>query len=428
MPGVFFFRLHWTLLGMAKSPRGSPTELVDDDTDEELRSEGGEPAPVAPAAMSVDAEGVATGGTGGSPSRVKRARDPASDRRPSAGGGAVDRVLSPGDDRPVSSREFRSMLQQHLQAMTASWGEFSKRIEVVEKEHADAKRSTETLFSRVAQTERKQSDSEGRLAKLEKEVAVLREGVTENGAPSDPWQAYRAKNGPIPPKGGVNPVTGPGDVREQPARDELSEEDKRTLVLGGWSQDTKRQIIQDEARVFLQREDVKDLLDVSELTVYGPRRSFGLLRFQLRPGEGAPEVRNRMWQVIQALRNTPHRLQSVSAEGRPMWAQFTKTREARRRSAHGSMLRRVCLSIVRDAAQNKESHNVTAVEEGAYDVDWNSGTVWLGEWKIGSAVHRQPANNEDVRVLSSGWVDLAAASRALGVAWDLTHGAFEREL
>ena len=100
-----------------------------------------------------------------------------------------------------------------------------------------------------------------------------------------------------------------------------------------------------------------------------------------------------------------------------MWAQFTKTREARRRSAHGSMLRRLCLAVVRDAPHNKEAHNVMAVEEGAYDVDWNSGTVWLGEWKLRSSVHRQPISNKDVKMLSSGWVDLGAVSRALNVSW-----------
>ena len=409
---------------MGGSPKGSPTELVGDETDEDLRSEG---EAADRGAMPVDAEGMAAGGTGGSPSRAKRARDPASE-------GAVNRALSPGDDRPVSSREFRSMLQQHLHAMTASWGEFSKRIEAVESEQVNSKRATESLFSRVAQTERKHADSESRLSKLEKDVAALREGSTE-GVPSDPWQVYRQKNGPLPPKGAPGVKVPVGDPREQPqqqqqqqGREELSEEDKRTLVIGGWSQDTRRQVIQDEALGFLQREDVRGLLDANELTVYGPRRSFGLLRFQAREAEAPQDVRNRMWQVIQALRSTPHRLKSVGPEGRPMWAQFTKTREARRRSAHGSMIRRVCVSLVKDAAHNKESHNVTATEEGAYDVDWNSGTVWLGEWKIGSAVHRQPANSEDVRMLSTGWVDLGAASRALGVAWDLAHGAFEREL
>ena len=110
-----------------------------------------------------------------------------------------------------------------------------------------------------------------------------------------------------------------------------------------------------------------------------------------------------------------------------MWAQFVKTREARRRSAHGSLLRRVCLNLVKDAALNKDSHNPAAIEEGAYDVDWNAGTVWLGEWKLGSSTHRTPSG-DDVRVLSTGWVDIGSVSKALGVTWDSALHAFEREL
>ncbi|CAE7710560.1 unnamed protein product, partial [Symbiodinium sp. CCMP2456] len=136
-----------------------------------------------------------------------------------------------------------------------------------------------------------------------------------------------------------------------------------------------------EAAEFLQRPQVRDHVDSKDLNVFG------------------------------------------NDQGRPMWAQFVKTREARRRSSHASLLRRVCLGLVKDAAANKEAHNAMALEDGAFDVDWSSGTIWLGEWKIGSCVHRAPAN-EDVRVLSSGWVDVGVAARALGVAWDVAHGMF----
>ena len=281
---------------MVLSPKRSPTEIVpDDDDDEDLQSVGDNPGPP-DTAMAVDVTGVSTGGTGGSPSRSKRARD-----QDGKGGGsdASRRVLSPGDDQPVTSREFRAMLQQHLQAMTASWGEFSKRLEGVEQDNARGRNERDSLFSRVAQVERKQGEGDVRIAKIEKDLAALKEmkdGQPQKGENMDPWQAYRAKHGALPPKGAPNPnpTAAGGDPREAPGRDELSEEDKRTLVLGGWAQDTKRQTIQEEAGVFLSREDVKGLLDASELTVYGPRRSFGLLRFQVRSGETPGDVRNRM--------------------------------------------------------------------------------------------------------------------------------------
>ena len=82
---------------------------------------------------------------------------------------------------------------------------------------------------------------------------------------------------------------------------------------------------------------------------------------------------------------------------------------------------------MKDAALNKDSHNPVAIEEGAYDVDWNAGTVWLEEWKLGSSTHRTPSG-DDVRVLSTGWVDIGSVSKALGVTWDSALHAVEREL
>ncbi|CAE7506277.1 unnamed protein product [Symbiodinium sp. CCMP2456] len=58
----------------------------------------------------------------------------------------------------------------------------------------------------------------------------------------------------------------------------------------------------------VKRESVKDLVDVQELTVFGPRRSFGLLRFKPRQDEQYSQVRERMWKTIQVLRETYGRL------------------------------------------------------------------------------------------------------------------------
>ena len=108
----------------------------------------------------------------------------------------------------------------------------------------------------------------------------------------------------------------------------------------------------------------------------------------------------------------PSRLQLPGVRSRICGSPSPKTREARKRAAHGSLLRRVCVSMVRDASLNKESHNPDAGVEGAYDVDWTSGTVWLNQHKIGSCSHRAP-RGDSVKLLSSGWVDVVAA-RPLG--------------
>ena len=160
-------------------------------------------------------------------------------------------------------------------------------------------------------------------------------------------------------------VVQPGGSRGDPPpppdgghRDELSEEDRRTLIVGGWAQDSKKQTMLEESRMFLERDGVKNLVDQKELIVWGPRRSFGVLKFQLREGEEPKEMRDRMWGVIQAARGSPVSLPSTTSLGatKNLWCSFTKTREARKRSAHASMIRRVCLSMVGDARANSEAN------------------------------------------------------------------------
>ena len=205
--------------------------------------------------------------------------------------------MSPGDDRPVTSREFRNLLHEHLQSMTQAWQEMSGRVSKVEGELHSNKKEKDLMYSRIAQTERKQADSASRIDRMEKDIAEMKAGgqSSRDGpprpVPSDPWMAYRSQHGPLPPKtGGAGSAGGGGGAVPEGAlggrdpgggREELSEEDRRTLVFGGWLQDSKRQTILEEGGAFLRREDVASLVDSSELIVYGPRRSFGLLRFKL---------------------------------------------------------------------------------------------------------------------------------------------------
>eukprot|EP00439_Symbiodinium_sp_Y106_P054561 s1498_g7.t1 len=383
-------------------PPGSPTEIVDE-SDEELtglKSERGEEphggSGEMPAVMAVDA-------TGGSPNRTKRAREPGTrggrtrmgrGSRHGEGEGEDDedaepgrRPLSPGGDQPVTSREFRALLSQHFAEFSRSWQRMESRVAGVEQEAKNSKQERAVLTSRVTQVERKQADLETKVHDLAKTVEDLRkDGVRQSPGGSasggDRWAEYRAKYGPVSARGEPGRGDGPPQQAGPPVgREELSEEDKRTLIVGGWLQDTKKQTIFDEGNPFLQRPAIRGELDHTELQVWGPRRSFAVLKFDVRSGEQLQDVRARMWKVIQEARTNPVALASTAAAGdaKNMWVAFSKTREARKRAAHGSMLRRVCVSMVRDACINKESHHPDAGVEGAYDVDWTSGTCSVAQ-------------------------------------------------
>ena len=444
--------------GMEPIAVGSPTELIPEGSDEELEDEpalkveencdardecpsgtgglGGEEG----RAMSVDA-------TGGSPSRGKRLRDDPANvggrpRRVDPSGHHPEALASDGGvgGRPVTSDEIQRLLEMHLGPIAATWKEMTGRVSALEQSSGQLKKDRENLHGRLDRVEKREATVEKKVEELAKEVEGLKARGGAHGAPGandnqklDPWAEYRSKHGPPPGMPAHSGGADRGLPRQvdpgQGAQDELSDEDKRTLIVGGWAQDSKKQTILDESMGFLARDDVKDKIDQKELIVWGPRSSFGVLKFQLRDGESHKEVRDRMWGVIQSARSTPYRLDSTTALGatKNLWCSFTKTREARRRSAHGSMIRRVCLSMVGDAAASNEAHNPGALAEGVYEIDWGSGTVWMGEFKLGSAAHRQP-KNDSTKLMTSGWIDFSAVARATGVAYDIALAAFEREL
>ena len=186
----------------------------------------------------------------------------------------------------------------------------------------------------------------------------------------DPWGEYlqrqqHAPRGNLSGPGGQGSVArgspnlgplhqgdGVGDGRPQVAGgdvDVLSDDDRRTLITGGWMQDTRRATIEEEAQLLLLNPEIKALVDVEKIAVYGPRRSVGMIKFTQRDGEHSfEEVKSRMWQVIRATAKLKIPVESAKSMGeeRAMWASFVKTRTARVRSSHISMVRRVTIGLV----------------------------------------------------------------------------------
>ena len=117
------------------------------------------------------------------------------------------------------------------------------------------------------------------------------------GSSSDPWGEFlRRKQSNVNAENGVN-----SSKNDPPDRgDTLTEDEKRTLVVGGWLQDTNRSVIEEEAAIIFNHEEMKALIDVDRLAVYGPRRSVGMLKFVVRDGETYNNIRNRMWEVVKS--------------------------------------------------------------------------------------------------------------------------------
>ena len=210
--------------------------------------------------------------------------------------------------------------------------------------------------------------------------------------------------------------------------EELSDLEKHTLVIGGWNQDTRRGTIEEEAAHLLKLEGIKDFLDCEKITVFGPRKSFGVIRFVQREGENYTLVRERMWAVVKFIAALKYKWPSTGSGGKPAWASLMKTKGARLRTSHASMLRRITLQL---AGENKDAEgaplrpNCLLTEN--YDIDWNAGTTWYGAAKLGSATHRQPRDG-DIKIMPSGWVDIRAIAEITEADVASVIATLEREL
>ena len=167
-------------------------------------------------------------------------------------------------------------------------------------------------------------------------------------------------------------------------------------------QDTKRALIEEEAAFLFQKHEIKELLDVDKIAVYGPHRSVGMLKFSARQGENFSDTKDRMWKVIKSVATLKHVLPStrLTGEGKTLWMSFVKTKDARARSTHVSMIRRVVIDPSEENAAHPGGLGAPSIctEVTACDCDWSLGTIWCGQEKLGFATHRQPKEGEVIAV------------------------------
>ncbi|CAE7593269.1 unnamed protein product [Symbiodinium necroappetens] len=446
---------------------GSPTEVAENESDMEVE-------------IAVKKEEVDMGpkmekrkrrdefdSDGGEAGRRDRDTEESPSKRPPPRG-----ELRP-DDRPVSGSELRQLLQLHAQDMKEAWKTFEHRLdkaegrldrtEVIQKKQVG---DIASLAGRVkinekdVQNIKKASDSmQPKLDSLTEDVKNLKVQLEEvrNREPDartvegefakvgpvaqpDPWGDYlRRRNGVATTGGRVPGSAARGDPNlggegasgsGRSAGDTLSEEDQRTLIVGGWLQDTRRAVIEAEAEGVLKLPEVAPLLDAEKISVFGPRRSVGMIRFSLREGENFAAMKERMWKVVRAVAQAKVVFQSTRNMGEEKfaWVAFMKTKVARARTAHISMVRRVTIQLAADVKDEGGGVlNLDHTLAASYDMDWSAGTIWCGPQKLASATHRPPKQAE-VITMSSGWVNLDAIALVAGCTVEAAKAAFELEL
>ena len=125
----------------------------------------------------------------------------------------------------------------------------------------------------------------------------------------------------------------------------------------------------------------------------------------------------RMWKVVKKISElkVPVGSAKVMGEDRTVWAAFVKTKTARTRSAHISMVRRIVMGLAADAKNDRTQ------------IGWNAGTIWCGVHKLAPSTHRCPKEAETV-YMAGGWINLHAVGLAASCSSEVAKSAFEREL
>ena len=183
------------------------------------------------------------------------------------------------------------------------------------------------------------------------------------------------------------------ELRSGPARDETAERRRTTLVFGGWDRDTKRDKVLSELEQALSGLNLKDQVSDRPFTT-GPRRSVALLNFPLMRQETDEQRRQRMHEVVLTVSQS----QVLTSAGKKMWCAYSKTKQQRDISGHCSWIKRALSQLSEDLVRS-------------LDVEYSSGSVWLGDSLVASAV-KQPNNGAKSEKMMTGrgsppgWVDL----------------------
>ena len=192
-----------------------------------------------------------------------------------------------------------------------------------------------------------------------------------------------------------------------------SDNRRLTLVYGGWRQDTPRAKILAEVTEAVSRLGLSEETDAAPFTT-GPRRSVALQNFVVRSGESMSDTRGRMHRLVQGIASAG----ITTSHGKRFWCSYSKTRAERDVASHASWVKRSLATKGLDLAAR-------------LDIEYSTGTVWMGEHTVASAKRPVPPNVDpasiiyDERLVVRPWVDVSALAMESGLTGEEIRGLLE---
>ena len=171
---------------------------------------------------------------------------------------------------------------------------------------------------------------------------------------------------------------------------------RRAIVLGGYDRDTPR----DELLAQLTEQVAKLQLDFDPLTMFatGIRRGTAIVPLQPKEGEDERETNERFAKVLKQIREANVQV-GTRDDGNPrrLWGAWSQTQEQRQRAAYAGKVKRLVLTLDKEAK---------------VECEWSSGTVWLWGTRIASATTAGPLARE-THSTKHGWLDMQKIAEKL---------------
>ena len=125
------------------------------------------------------------------------------------------------------------------------------------------------------------------------------------------------------------------------------------------------------------------------------------MNFKTRPDEGFAEMRARMQRVLDEILKAKIEVRG----GKRLWCGHSRPREERQRGDHAAHVRRIIRAVKPEM-------------EEVLDVEYASGSSWIGDEKLSSAVEGPVGREESQLYRQEGggqaWIDLTAIAAAVG--------------
>ncbi|CAE7492098.1 unnamed protein product, partial [Symbiodinium sp. KB8] len=169
------------------------------------------------------------------------------------------------------------------------------------------------------------------------------------------------------------------------------------MILGGWPQDTQKDILLAELDTSLQQLGLQGSFE--DVFCTGPRRGFAMAFVAMQPSETGMQLKRRMITLAQQIQNAGIRAPSMDAT-RTLKATLGKSKQERLLSNHTGKTKRLILTI-------------SPTSLGAIETEYSAGNVWFHSKLVASASRLGPHDGCLPGKPDRSWLDVVMLFKLL---------------